>query len=259
MLSNDRAPLSFIVICLLLSIFVILIVLAGVFNTALADYFLLLKDTGFLKAIIFTFQTSIPATLLSFFMGIPAGFYLARYKNTLTKIIDVIFDIPIVIPPLIVGILFLTFFNMPFIKSFYSFIFNVYGAIIAQFFIACPFTVKAAKSSFELVPSIYEKISMTLGANFFRAFYDTTFKLAFPGILSGLILTFLRSFGEFGATLIVGGGIPGKTENIPVNIYLNISTGNFEKAMAASILTIIFICTGIFFVKLTFREKNIEQ
>lgn len=92
------------------------------------------------------------------------------------------------------------------------------------------------------MPPVYERIAKTLGAGPFKSFYDTTFKIAFPAILAGLTLTWLRCMGEFGATLMVGGGIPGKTENIPVYICLNMSSGDFDKGMAARIIAIFFIC-----------------
>lgn len=243
-------------ICLFLLIVVIF--LTGVLQTNLADYFALLKDEEFIKAAIFTFEAAIPATLLAFFSGVPVGFYLSRFNGIIPKIFDTAFDIPIVIPPLIAGVLFLSLFSSNIVPFLNIFIFNIYGAIAVQFFIAFPLTVKMSKSAFDLVPSLYENLAMTLGASYFRAIYDTTFKIAFSGIVSGVILTFLRCLGEFGATLIVGGGIPGETENVPINIYLNMSSGKFEYAIAASVLTIIFAAIGLFAIKFILNKKQIE-
>jgi molybdate transport system permease protein len=227
----------------------------GFFQSRLSDYIALLKDREFLAAILFTLESAIPATTIAFIMGVPIGFYLSRNNGIMQKIFDTTFDIPIVIPPIIVGVLFLSLFNNGLITFFRIFIFNLYGAIVVQFFITLPLTIKISKAAFDLVPSLYENIAMTLGASYFKSIYDTTFKIAFSGIASGTILTFLRCIGEFGATLIVGGGIPGKTENIPINIYINISSGRFEYAIAASVLTIVFTAFGLYVIKFLLNNK----
>ena len=88
--------------------------------------------------------------LLVSITAVPAGLYLARNKSLVAVLIDALFDTPIVMPPLIVGVLLLSFFNLPLIKGVYDFIFTMPGAIMAQFFVAMPFTTRAAKSGFEL-------------------------------------------------------------------------------------------------------------
>jgi molybdate transport system permease protein len=85
--------------------------------------------------------------MLALLFGVPAGFFLARNKSGFSYFLDLLFDIPIVLPPLIVGVLLLSFFNLPLVNKYYSFIFTTSGAAIAQFFIAVPFTIKASKSA----------------------------------------------------------------------------------------------------------------
>ncbi|MCP4750196.1 MAG: ABC transporter permease subunit [Proteobacteria bacterium] len=244
------------VVVVLLALFFIGVLITGVLSISAGSVADLFRDQGFLTAVLFSLKTSLVATVFAFVTGVPAGFFLARNRGRISRLLDVLFDIPIVIPPLIVGVLLLTFFNLPFVKSFYSFIFTMAGAVVAQFFVAVPFTVKSAKSAFELVPPVYERIAMTLGARPFRSFYDTTFKIAFPGILSGLILTWLRCVGEFGATLMVGGGIPGKTENIPVNVYLHITSGDFDKGITASITAVVLSLLCIVVINALFLRKR---
>ncbi len=236
----------------LLFIFIVLVLMAGILKTDTASLVELLNNDEFIAAVWFSLKTSLLATVLAFLVGVPAGFYLARTKSYFVVIIDAVFDIPMIVPPLVVGVFLLIFFNVPIIKNIYSFIFTLYGAVIAQFFVAVPLTIKSAKSAFELIPDTYEMVAMTLGSRPFKAFYNTTFKIAFPGILSGLILTWLRCMGEFGATLMVGGGIPLKTENIPINIYLNMSGGDFKLGVAASIFAISIALVCIIFLKLIY-------
>ena len=228
-------------IALLFLTFLAVVLIGGMLRVNLSGFSQLAANSSFLNAVAFSLKTSLIATTISFFIGVPAGFYLARVKGKLPRLLDVLFDIPIVVPPLIVGVLLLTFFNQPLIRELYPLVFSTAGAVIAQFFIAVPFTIKSAKTAFSLVSPVYERIAMTLGASPFTSFFGTTFKIALPGIGSGLILTWLRCMGEFGATLMVGGGIPGRTENIPVNVYLQMSGGDFDTGITISLLSVLFI------------------
>ena len=247
-----------LVFALLLCTFILSVILYGFFKVNPRYVLELFSDKEFLSSVAFGLKTSVTATLLSAVFGIPTGFFLARSDTFISKGLDSFFDIPLIIPPLVVGALLLTFFNAPLIKTFYSFIFTTAGAIIAQFFVAFPFSVKASKNAFELIPPTYERIAMTLGASNFSSFYDTTFKLAFNGILSGLVLTWLRSLGEFGATLMVGGGISYKTANIPINIYLKMTEGNFNKGLAASVFVVVFSFIAVVVIKSFFKKpKNL--
>ncbi len=236
--------------------FILLIIIFSFSNFSKKEFIILLKDKNFVRAIIFGLKTSLLATLLSAIFAIPAGFYLARNKRLFDKIIDSLFEIPIIIPPLIVGVLLLNFFNSQIIKSFYNFIFTVEGATIAQFLTSFPYTLKASKNSFELIPTIYEEIAMTLGASPLKSFIDTTFKLSINGIISGLILSWVRSFGEFGATLLVAGGIAGKTENLSIYIYKNMIEGEFNKGITASLVTIFLAVIIISLLKIFIIEKQ---
>ena len=244
------------IVVIVLAIFFIAVLFAGLWQLDIQSIGALIRDQGFLNSVGFSLKTSLMATILAFVTGVPAGFYLARNRGTMSRFLDVVFDIPIVVPPLIVGVLLIAFFNLQLIQSFYRFIFTTGGAVVAQFFVAVPFTIKSSKNAFELIPPIYERIAMTLGAKAFRSFYDTTFKIAFPGILSGLLLTWLRCLGEFGATLMVGGGIPGKTENIPINVYLSISSGEFEKGVSASVVTIFLVFFCILVINAVFLRNR---
>ncbi len=218
----------------------------------------LFQESSFARALLFSLQTSLSATVLAAISGVPTGFFLARNNTLATTIIDTIFDIPIVIPPVVTGIILLSFFNLPLLKHIHYFIFTTSGAVIAQFIITVPYTIRASKTAFALVPRRYEQIAMTLGAGPVKAFFDTTLSLALPAIFAGLILSWLRCIGEFGATLMVGGGIQGKTENLPIYIYLKMSCGDFDKGMAAAIVTVCFAFCGIFVMRFYSSLKDID-
>lgn len=234
----------------ILFVMILVVIFAGFFSTDSKDIEKLLSNREFIFSILFSLKTSFIATVLAFVFGMPTGLYLARTKNIFSEIMDIIVDIPMVLPPLIVGVLLITFFKSSGLEALYSFIFTTSGAVAAQFFVALPLVIKSSKSSFELVSQTYETIAMTLGSKPCKAFYDTTFKIALRGIISGLILTWLRCMGEFGATLLIGGGIPYKTENIPINIYINMSSGDFSMGMAASVLSIVIIVVFVVIIKI---------
>ncbi|WP_025209683.1 molybdate ABC transporter permease subunit [Hippea sp. KM1] len=240
----------------LLVLFLTVLLVYGFWDVSVDELFGLFRDGEFISAVVFGLETSLFSVFLSAVLGIPTGFFLARNIGWVSKLADVIFDVPLVIPPLVVGALLLNLFNSPLIGKVYSFVFTFWGAAIAQFFISFPFTVKASKSAFELIPPVYERIAMTLGASPFRSFFDTTFRLSFYGIFSGLILSWLRSLGEFGATLLVGGGIAYKTENIPINIYLKIAEGNFKSGFAASLLVVVFAMVCVLIIRFIFSSKR---
>ncbi len=243
----------------LLGLFIVAVIGATSMATDASLINSLLRDPAFGRAVLFSLHTSIVATLFTALTAVPAGFYLARNRTVATLFIDALLDIPIVMPPLVVGVLLLSFFNLGFIKTVYNFIFTTPGAIIAQFFVAMPFTVRASKSAFELVSPVYEQMATTLGATPTRAFFDTTWKMALRGITAGLILSWLRCLGEFGATLMVGGAIPGRTENVPIYIYLSMSAGEFDKGITASVLALFCAFSGVLLVKLVVDWGPIEK
>ncbi len=240
------------IIVIILACFFTVVLTSGLLQTSMQSVMDLFGDPGFRQAILFSLKSSVVATFFAFILGVPSGFFMARNNTLISKGVNILFDIPIVIPPLIVGVLLMSFINSPLVNNLFSFIFTLKGAILAQFFVAVPFTIKSAKNAFELVPPVYERIAMTLGAKPIKSFFDTTFKIAFPGILSGSVLTWLRCVGEFGATLMVAGGIPGKTENIPINVYLHMISGDYEKGITASLLAIGLAFMCIILINLVF-------
>ncbi|MBT4288351.1 MAG: ABC transporter permease subunit [Deltaproteobacteria bacterium] len=242
------------------SILIVLVILSlFLFAARFVSYSVLvetLTNSFFLASVMFSISTAFYATMVSLVLGIPVGYTLARSKLKFWRVIEICFDLPLVLPPLIIGVLLLITLNSPLIKNFYTFVFTPAGAVIAQILIGMPLTIKSAKTAFQLISPIYERVAMTLGARPIKSFYDTTFKMAFPGILGGLILTWLRCIGEFGATLMIGGGIPGRTVNVPINIYLNMSSGDFNIGITSSLLMVIFSFLCIVFIRTIIFNKT---
>ena len=182
-------------------------------------------------------RTVLTATVITFFIGIAAARWLSRYNGKFKNLIDGLFILPLVLPPTAVGLGLLLFFgrNGPMGKFLANFgvniVFSWPATVIAAVVMAFPLMYMAARGAFEQVDTNIENAARTLGASEWRIFWSVTMPLAWPGIAAGTVLALARSLGEFGATLMLAGNIPGKTATIPVAIYFAIQQGNTNEAL----------------------------
>lgn len=154
------------------------------------------------------------------------GWFLARKNFTGKSMLEGILHLPLVLPPITTGYLLLIIFgNKGFIGSFFyekfgiQIAFSFYAAVIAAVFVSFPLVTRSIRLSIELVDQKLEEAARTLGASSFRVFFTITLPLALPGVISGFILSFARSLGEFGATISFAGNIQGKTQTLPLAIF----------------------------------------
>ena len=172
------------------------------------------------------------------------------------NILDTLLDIPLIMPPLVAGVGLLFLFGRSFIGKHLAylginFIFSPWGAVLAQAFIAAPIIARSGKSAFEAVSPQYEWAAQTLGLKPMKTFFTITLPMAKQGILSGIVLAWARSIGEFGATLMVAGATRMKTETLPIAVFLNISSGELGIALSCALMLIavgfimLFILKGI--------------
>ena len=147
----------------ILFVFIVVVLVVGVMKISNLSIFTLFHNIEFVDAVWFSLKTSLIATFLFFVIGVPSGFFLARNNIFFSGLLDAVFDIPVVVPPLVVGVFLLTFFNSPLIKQIYPLIFTTAGAVTAQFFVAVSLTIKSSKSAFGLISPVYEIVAMTLG------------------------------------------------------------------------------------------------
>lgn len=192
-----------------------------------------------LFALRLSLTTSFLAVLISMVLGVPAAYLLARRDFFGKAVVEVLMDLPLVMPPLVagVGLLFLfgeRWLGGPLADLGLRLIFTPWGAVVAQTFIAAPILTRSCRAAFESVDRRYELAGQTLGLSPFRAFLLVTLPLARQGILSGTILAWARALGEFGATLMVAGATRFKTATLPISVYLNISSGELGLALACS-------------------------
>lgn len=216
------------------------------------------RETFF--ALQLSFFCAVSATILSLLWGVPTGYILARISFKGKFLIDTLVDIPMTIPPLVTGVGLLFLFGGNGLGNLFAdwgirVLFTPLGAIVAQTFIAVPIIIRTSRSAFESVDTVYESVARTLGSSTAGVFFKITVPLARHGILSGAALAMARAMGEFGATLMVAGTTRLRTETLPIAVFLNISSGQLETALACAwiligagllLLILIKFCSGIY-------------
>ena len=188
-----------------------------------------------LSALYLSAKVAIFATLLSLPFAIALAWVLARYEFRLKFLLEAILQMPMVLPPVVLGYLLLVLFGQQGWIGRYlnelgiQVVFNWKGAVLASMIVAFPLMVQPIRLSFQLINQQLEQVAATLGASPIRVFCSISLPLAIPGIIVGSILCFSRSLGEFGATITFVGNIPDETRTIPIAIYSFLQQPNGEE------------------------------
>lgn len=184
--------------------------------------------------------TSLATLALVVVFGAPVGYALSRYRFPGRAIADVLVDLPIVLPPLIIGISLLVFFQTAPGKwieaSGLKFVYTRKGIVLCQFLCSASYAIRAAKASFDSESQRLENIALTLGCTPMQAFRMVALPLARNGIVAGMLLAWAHAVGIFGPLMVFAGSVRMKTEVLPTAIYLELSIGRIETALAISLL-----------------------
>ncbi|WP_432364013.1 molybdate ABC transporter permease subunit [Sporosarcina sp. UB5] len=177
------------------------------------------------------------STTVVFVFGIFFARIFSRKQFFGKSVIESFFMLPLVLPPTVVGFALLVLFGKQgwlgkWLMDWFGvqIIFSWVGAVIASIVVSFPLMYQSAAAAFDSLDERLENAARTLGASEWRVFWTIAFPLAWPGLLAGLVLAFARGLGEFGATLMLAGYIPGKTDTIPMAIYFAVESGQMEKA-----------------------------
>ena len=176
------------------------------------------------------------ATVVTFFVGIATAHFMHHYRGRGRALLDSIFLAPMVLPPTVLGFLLLILLgkNGPlgflFTNAGISVVFTWYAAVITATVVALPLMYKTTLGAFEQIDSNLQQAARTLGASELTVFRRITLPLALPGLIAGATLAFARALGEFGATLMLAGNIPGRTQTLPMAIYFAVEGGDFREA-----------------------------
>jgi molybdate transport system permease protein len=184
------------------------------------------------------------ATAINLVLGIAVGYALARWRFPGRDLLDTILTLPMVMPPTVLGYYLLVMMGR---RSWLgawlydhfgiNLIFTWQGAVIAAAIVAFPLVFKPARAAFEAVDAQLEDAARVLGVPNISIFFRITLPLAWRGILAGVLLAFARALGEFGATLMVAGSIPGKTQTLSIAVYEAVQAGQDDVANTLVLIT----------------------
>ncbi|HUL44668.1 MAG TPA: ABC transporter permease [Bacteroidota bacterium] len=211
-------------------------------------------------AITLSISTTLIATGLTMVFGTPVAYLLARYTFWGRSLVDTLIDLPIVLPPAVAGVALLMAFGRqgifgPFLQSIGLTIpFTRTAVVFAQLFVASPFYVKSAVQGFMRVDRELEQSAAMDGASAFRIFRDITLPLSLPSLTSGLVMTWARALGEFGGTIIFAGNYPGRTQTMPLAIYLGFEI-DFSVAVTLAVVLLSISFAIIFLLRKVLHDR----
>jgi molybdate transport system permease protein len=177
-------------------------------------------------------------TLMSIWVAVPIGYLMSRFEFRGKPLIDTLLDIPIVLPPLVVGLSLLILFRYAPDWLSDSVVYKWPAVVLAQFMVACAFAVRTMRVTFDQIPHRYEQVALTLGCNRQQAFWRVIMPQAKGGLLAAATLSWARALGEFGPILVFAGATRQKTEVLPTSAFLELQAGRTEGMLAVSLIMI---------------------
>jgi len=201
-------------------------------------------DTSVWITIALTLKVALWATAINLVLGVAVGWLLARRRFVGREFLDAVLTLPLVLPPTVLGYYLLVLVGKHgwlgawLQQSFgINLIFTWQGAVIAATLVSFPLVLRSARGAFEGVDSQLENAARVLGLGEWAVFARVTLPMAWPGILAGTLLVFARSLGEFGATLMVAGSIPGRTQTLSMAVYEAVQAGQDAQADFLVVIT----------------------
>ena len=217
-------------------------VLADAFYTTPGHLWRAVQSPEIQHAIRLSLLSCTLTTILSLWVAVPVGYLMTRLRFRGQALVDALLDIPIVLPPLVIGLSLLILFQtapLRLLERVFPVTYAVPSIILAQFMVACAFAVRTMRATFEQISPRHEQVALTLGCTRAQAFWMVVLPSARRGIVTAATLAWARALGEFGPILVFSGATRMKTEVLPTTVYLELSVGNLEAAVAVSLLMII--------------------
>ena len=203
--------------------------------------------------VLLSLKVAAVSLIFVFFLGVSAAFFMQRHVFFGQAALEALFMLPLVLPPVVTGFLLLLIIGRqgPLGRFLYDalglqLIFTPYAAVLAGVVVAFPLMYQSAKAAFARIDHQLEDAARTLGASETRIFFTITLPLAKSGLVAGLVLSFARALGEFGATIMIAGNIPGKTQTLPLAIYFASEANNLTQAGGYVLLISVLTFTLIF-------------
>jgi molybdate transport system permease protein len=235
-------------------VLIVAMLAADVFFTTPPHLFKALASRDIQFAIKLSLISCSISAILSVWVGVPLGYLLSRWQShesegrkrwlfaIVRRLIDVLIDIPIVLPPLVIGLSLLILFQRPPLRQLQHYVpitFQIPSVILAQFAVACAFSVRTMRVTFDQISPRTEQVARTLGCTRSQAFWMVVLPEARRGILTAGTLAWARSLGEFGPVLVFSGATPMRTEVLPTSVFLQWNVGSLEGAVAVSLVMVL--------------------
>jgi molybdate transport system permease protein len=214
-----------------------------------------------LPALELTLLTTSISLLVILALGTPLAWLLARRVGRWVRVVETLVELPVVIPPAVAGLaLLLTFGRHGVLAGWLypdgaSLAFSTSSVILAEVFVAAPFYVQAAVSSFRALDPELLVVARTLGAEPWRVFFRIALPLAAPGLVAGAALSWARALGEFGATLMFAGNLPGRTTTLPLAIYTALES-DLAAARALAVILVIFSFSLLIVMRASLSQRS---
>lgn len=227
---------------------IVLLLLADLLYTSVDDFWTAIKKPEVQAAFRLTLITCTLAAILSVVVATPLAYLLARFKFPGRWIVDTIVDIPIVLPPLVLGLSLLILFHLPIGDTNLDqwlrdtlrleITFNWPAVVLAQFAVTCAFAVRTMRVTFEQINPRAEDVARTLGCSRAQAFLKITLPQARQGIITAATISWARALGEFGPIMVFAGSTRFRTEVLSVTVFLELSVGQLDAAVAVSLIMV---------------------
>ncbi len=214
------------------------------------------------QAILLSLGTSLLSAVLSIWIGTGIAYLVSRERFPGQRLVDFLMDLPIFLPPLVIGISLLILFRrtpLAALDDVLGVAFYVPAIVLAQTVVGVAFVYRTMKATFDSMSTRQERIAQSLGCSRFGAFCKITLPQARQGLVTAAAIAWARSFGEFGPVLIFAGSIRGRTEVMPVSIYLELNSGNLIGAAMIALVMIAIAAVVLFVARAAADEQKISQ
>lgn len=260
MLPVSRGDIPFLLaLGLIASVYILLIggtILAKLFYVQLPLIGEVFTHEGYRYAVLLSLISCSITTVLSVWIAVPTAYLMTRTDFWGKRIVDAILDIPIVLPPLVIGLGLLMLFQTPpgaFIQQFVSVTYAIPGLILAQFMVACAFAVRTMMAAFNEINPRREQVALTLGCTRAQAFWLVVLPEARRGMIPAATIAWARAMGEFGPVLVFAGTTRMRTEVMPTTIFLELQVGNLGMAAAVAVVMLVLSLVVLVLMRLAGR------
>jgi molybdate transport system permease protein len=215
------------------------VVAAKVFYVKLPLIGEVFTNDGYRYAVLLSLLSCSITTILSVWVAVPTAYLMSRVEFPGKRLVDAMLDIPIVLPPLVIGLGLLMLFQTPpglLIQQHVRFTYAIPGVILAQFMVACAFATRTMMAAFAEINPRQEQVAVTLGCSRAQAFWMVVLPEARRGIVPAATIAWARAMGEFGPVLVFAGTTRLRTEVMPTTIFLELQVGNLGMATAVAVV-----------------------